>query len=187
MKKDNHQFPIPTKTMGLKAILHLVLVALMAIAIAEAQNPIEMVRVNGTLYCSRGGGPGGSGNSAPVFPDAQVEIFCMANVISNSPVRTKNKSDGAYVLTLTPQPSATIESIIANCRIFVRTPVSSCNAELASAGFASNMQSVKTGPDGSSSITYMIFIHNLHDYCRFFTPRSTARSAHIVWICLAYE
>ncbi|PIN25205.1 hypothetical protein CDL12_02042 [Handroanthus impetiginosus] len=178
MQKDNHQFPIPTRAMA--TIFALVFGAIMATPTAEAHDGIGIIQLNGTLNCDIEGSP-------QAFPDAQVEVFCMANVISNSPVRTTNKLDGAYVLTLTPQPSATIESVITNCRIFVITPVSNCNAELASAGFVSNMQSVKTGPDGSSSITYMIFIHNLHAYCRFFAPRLTARSAHIVWICLAYE
>ncbi|PIM97953.1 hypothetical protein CDL12_29571 [Handroanthus impetiginosus] len=158
-----------------------------ATSIAVGRNPNGIVQVNGTLYCTGDDSRGDGGDPARVFSDAEIQVGCTSNVTSNSSVSTTNRSNGAYVLTLMPQPNVTIESIIANCGIFVITPRSRCDAKLASNGRVSNMKSVKTDPDGSLFITYMIFIPYPQDSCRFLAPRSRLAHEVILWICLIHE
>ncbi|PIN00482.1 hypothetical protein CDL12_27017 [Handroanthus impetiginosus] len=164
--------------MAPKSMSALVFVAL-AIFVAEAHGIIQL---NGTLNCDIEGSP-------QAFRDAQVEISCTPNKISNSPITTTINSDEAYMLILTPQPRTTIESIITNCSIYVITPLSRCSTTLAPADLVSNLQFVKIDLDGASSVTYVIMIHNPHDCCRFCDPSLAARSGHqvTILICLMYE
>ncbi|PIN04329.1 hypothetical protein CDL12_23140 [Handroanthus impetiginosus] len=187
-----HKFPQPslascndsTKSMALKAFLLLLAsVAAIATPIAEPQNPTGLVQVNASLYCT------GDISSTADFDDAVVQVGCVANVISNPPVATRNDSSGTYVLVLTPQPSVTIQSIITNCRISVTTPLSRCTAELAPAGVVPNLQFViKTIPDGFSVIAYVSFIQDAHDCGPLVHQIIGARLVDqiIVWICLVY-
>ncbi|KAL3620205.1 hypothetical protein CASFOL_035117 [Castilleja foliolosa] len=147
--------------MALKLTFILALVALiMATSIAEAQqNPpsrlIGIIHVNGTLYCSSNGNSSVSGDPTPVFPNAIIQVACTEDVIANAPANATTNSNGTYRVVLIPRPNATISSIVSNCRVFVLTPLSSCNPTLPSAGLVSGLRFVRTVP-GIFNLTYMV-------------------------------
>ncbi|PIN12341.1 hypothetical protein CDL12_15041 [Handroanthus impetiginosus] len=170
-------------SIAIHLLLPLAFVSMIATSLGEPQNPTRFVEINPFLYCT------GDSSSSADFDDAVVQVGCVANVISNPPVATRNDSSGTYVLVLTPQPSVTIQSIITNCRISVTTPLSRCTAELAPAGVVPNLQFViKTIPDGFSVIAYVSFIQDVHDCGPLVHQIIGARLVHqiIVWICLVY-
>ncbi|KAI3461270.1 hypothetical protein Pfo_017933 [Paulownia fortunei] len=128
--------------MALKTILIVLFVAIMATSIAEAQNPIGIVQFIMTHLCSLSAG-------------ATVQVACSADVIANAPVNATTNSNGVYLVVLIPRPNATVNSIVSNCRLFVLTPLSNCNPTLPSASLVSNLQFIKTVPNGFWYLTYM--------------------------------
>ncbi|KAL7084801.1 hypothetical protein ACP275_14G243800 [Erythranthe tilingii] len=144
--------------MALKTFMILAIVATMATSFADAQNPLGIVQINGTLYCSANGSPTNNGNTAPVFPNATLQVACTADVIAPGPNNGTTNSNGVYSLYLFPRPNATVNSIVASCRLFVLTPLSNCSLALPTAGLVSNLQFVKTVQVGflPLRITYMV-------------------------------
>ncbi|KAG8363104.1 hypothetical protein BUALT_BualtUnG0004000 [Buddleja alternifolia] len=129
----------------------------MVTSIAEAQNPLGLVHVNGTLYCTPNGSSGANGNTTPVFPNAVVRVTCATYVVANSPSNAATTTTGEYRVVLIPRPDATVASIVSNCRIFVPTPLSNCNPVLpSSAGLVSNLRFVRTVSISFSRVTYMV-------------------------------
>ncbi|GER33205.1 pollen Ole e 1 allergen and extensin family protein [Striga asiatica] len=140
-----------------KTILIFLFVTIISTSTIEAQaNPpsrlIGIIHVNGTLYCSTNG----ANNSSPFFPNATVQVACTVDVIANSPSNMTTDSNGAYRVVLIPRPNATISSIVSNCRVFVLTPLSSCNRAMPSNGLVSGLQFVRTVPNLFWYITYMV-------------------------------
>ncbi|KAL6193738.1 hypothetical protein ACLB2K_034822 [Fragaria x ananassa] len=111
----------------------LVVAALAAVPIAEAQligliNGIfQLIRVQGTLFCTANGRVSTAGASlTPVFPNATVVLQCgSGNVISTA---TTNAS-GVFSILLDPLQFL-LSSLLSNCKLVVTTPLSSCNSSL---------------------------------------------------------
>ncbi|CAA0841320.1 Pollen Ole e 1 allergen and extensin family protein [Striga hermonthica] len=146
-----------------KAILIFLFVTIISTSTTEAQAQppsrlIGIIHVNGTLYCSTNGAnnSGGNGNTTPFFPNATVQVACTVDVIANSPENATTDGNGAYRVVLIPRPNATISSIVSDCRVFVLTPLSSCNRALPSSGLVSGLQFVRTVPNLFWYITYMV-------------------------------
>ncbi|KAL7127088.1 hypothetical protein ABFS83_14G231200 [Erythranthe nasuta] len=146
--------------MALKTMLVLIIVATIATtSFADAKSQAGIVQVNGTLYCSPNGNPTNNGNTPPIFPNAILQVACTGDVIVPGPNKGTTDSDGVYSFYLVPRPiNATVKSIVASCRLFVRTPLSKCSPALPKAGLVSNLKYVKTVQVGffPISITYMV-------------------------------
>ncbi|CAA2968157.1 Hypothetical predicted protein [Olea europaea subsp. europaea] len=139
--------------MALKTLLMFLSVSIMATSFSEAQNPLGIVHVNGTLYCTINGGS--NGPATPVFTSASVQLECQpANLVVTSSVTTN--AAGRYDVTALPG-NATLNAILSSCNLVVNTPLSSCNANLPSTGpLISPLQFVKTVPAGFLRVTYLI-------------------------------
>ncbi|KAG8371147.1 hypothetical protein BUALT_Bualt13G0056500 [Buddleja alternifolia] len=146
----------PTKTMALKIMLIFIFVSIMAISIAEAQNTLGRIHVNGTLYCTANGSPRSKGKRTPFFPNATLQVACSTDVIANAPVNATTNSKGVYLVVLIPRSNATISSIRSSCRLFVLTPPHNCNRKLPSNRLVSDLYYVTTVPTGSWYVTYMV-------------------------------
>ncbi|XP_022860806.1 phylloplanin-like isoform X2 [Olea europaea var. sylvestris] len=140
--------------MELKSLLIFLFVAIMATSIAEAQNPLGIVHVNGTLYCTINGGA--NGPATPPFSNATVQLECEpANLVFSTNVTTNVA--GRYDVIVIPSRNATLNAILSSCKLAVDTPLSNCNANLPSVGrLVSTLQFVKTVPAGFLRVTYLI-------------------------------
>ncbi|KAL2511059.1 Pollen Ole e 1 allergen and extensin family protein [Abeliophyllum distichum] len=139
--------------MALKVLLILVSVAIMATSFAQAQNPLGIIHVNGTLYCNINGGA--NGPATPVFPNASVQLQCQpADLVFTLNVTTN--AAGRYDVIAFPG-NATLNAILSSCNLVVNTSLSNCNANLPSVGrLTSPLQFVKTIPIGFLRATYLI-------------------------------
>ncbi|KAL0417573.1 UNVERIFIED_CONTAM: hypothetical protein Sradi_1170800 [Sesamum radiatum] len=143
--------------MALKPLMILVFVAVMALmSVAEAQNTVGIVHVNGTLYCTADGSPAPHGTATPVFSNATLQVVCSNDVVFNSPSNATSNGNGVYLVVLLPRPNPSIASIVSNCRLFVLTPLSTCNPSLPSAALVSNLKFVRSVQVGFAWITYMV-------------------------------
>ncbi|KZV17373.1 Phylloplanin precursor [Dorcoceras hygrometricum] len=142
--------------MAVKSILIFLLVAVLATCSADAQRTIGIIHVNGTLYCTTNGNITGGPNASPtpVFANAALQVACEADVVALAPVNGTTNSNGAYLVVMIPLRNATINSIVSNCRLFVLTPLSSCDSALPARGLLSNLRFVKT-VFGFLPLTYM--------------------------------
>ncbi|XP_073270448.1 phylloplanin-like [Primulina huaijiensis] len=142
--------------MAIKSILIFLSVAILATCLADAQSSIGIILVNGTLYCTTNGNitAGSTAGATPVFANAALQVACTADVLALAPINGTTNSNGVYSLVLFPRPNATISSIISNCRLFVLTPLSSCNVVLPATGLVSNLLFIKTVV-GFLRFTYM--------------------------------
>ncbi|KAL0389969.1 UNVERIFIED_CONTAM: hypothetical protein Scaly_0354000 [Sesamum calycinum] len=87
---------------------------------------------------------GSSVNGSRTLFDATLQVACSADVVGNAPSNT----DGTYRVVLIPRHNATVGSIVSNCRLFVLTPLSTCNPTLPSAGLVSDLIFVRIVPNG---------------------------------------
>ncbi|KAL0389970.1 UNVERIFIED_CONTAM: Nicalin [Sesamum calycinum] len=157
--------------MALKPLMILVFVAVMALmSVAEAQNTVGIVHVNGTSYCTADGSPAPHGTATPVFSSnyAHSSPFNIYhhNMLRfklsapttwfNSPSNATSNGNGVYLVVLLPRPNPSIASIVSNCRLFVLTPLSTCNPSLPSAALVSNLKFVRSVQVGFAWITYMV-------------------------------
>ncbi|KAK6265379.1 hypothetical protein QUC31_016216 [Theobroma cacao] len=134
--------------MALKTLMYVcLLVAAMALAapMAEAQlgglisGLLGLIRIQGTVFCTMDGNMGVNGTATPVFPNALVQLQCGAgNVVSSA---TTNGS-GVFSILLDPLQFL-LPSLLNNCNLAVKTPLSNCNAALPSiGGLISSLQSL---------------------------------------------
>ncbi|CBI22995.3 hypothetical protein VitviT2T_006016 [Vitis vinifera] len=123
--------------MALKSLLFFsLLVAVAAAPVAEAQlgniigSILDLIRIQGNLFCTANGNMGVNGTATPVFPNAPVQLQCGAgNVISSA---TTN-SAGLFSILLDPLQFL-LSSLLTNCNLVVNTPLSTCNSGLPSSG-----------------------------------------------------
>ncbi|XP_022761222.1 phylloplanin-like [Durio zibethinus] len=124
--------------MALKTLVFVCfLVAAMALVVpmAEAQfggligNLLGLIRVTGTVFCTADGNMGENGTATPVFPNALVQLQCGGNVVFSA---TTNGS-GIFSILLDPLQFL-LPSLLNNCNLAVKTPLSNCNATLPSVG-----------------------------------------------------
>ncbi|XVE82162.1 hypothetical protein DITRI_Ditri15bG0124600 [Diplodiscus trichospermus] len=124
--------------MALKTLIFVCfLVAAMALVapMAEAQlgglisGLLGLIKIQGTLFCTVDGSMGVNGTATPVFPNALVQLQCGGNVVSSS---TTNAS-GVFSILLDPLQFL-LPSLLDNCNLAVKTPLSNCNATLPSVG-----------------------------------------------------
>lgn len=160
-KAKHIKFKAPTYSqflynMAFKSILIFLSVVILATCFADAQSTIGIIHLNGTLYCTTNGNitAGPNANVTPVFANAALQVACTEDVVALAPVNGTTNSNGVYLLVLIPRPNATVSSIVSNCRLFVLTPLSSCNVALPATGLVSNLRFVKT-VIGFLPLTYM--------------------------------
>ncbi|XP_028092402.1 phylloplanin-like [Camellia sinensis] len=123
--------------MALKSLLlvFLLIAALTAVPMAEAQlglisGLLGLIRIQGTVFCTANGNMGVNGTSAPVFPNAKVQLQCGAgNTVSSA---TTNNS-GIFSMVLDPLQFV-LSSLLSNCNLLVSIPLSNCNLNLPSVG-----------------------------------------------------
>lgn len=172
--------------MALKTLMLLcLLVAAMALIppMAEAQlsglisGLLGLIKIQGTVFCTVDGNMGVNGTATPVFPsklllfchhifprkwlqmlsyicllDALVQLQCGGNVVSSS---TTNGS-GIFSILLDPLQFL-VPSLINNCNLAVKTPLSNCNASLPSiGGLSSTLQVIGSTVAGLLNITNII-------------------------------
>ncbi|TQE06600.1 hypothetical protein C1H46_007842 [Malus baccata] len=123
--------------MAFKATLFVFLsvaaVAIVLVPMAEAQlglisGLLGLIRIQGTLFCTPNGNVGTGGATAtPVFSNATVQLLCgtAGNVISTV---TTNGS-GIFSILLDPLQFL-LNSLLSDCKLLVRTPLSACNSSL---------------------------------------------------------
>ncbi|KAE8725884.1 Late embryoproteinsis abundant protein Lea5-D [Hibiscus syriacus] len=147
--------------MAMKTLMFVcVLVAAMALAapMAEAQlgglvsGLLGLIKIQGTLFCSLDGNMGANGTATPVFPSALVQLQCGGIVVSSS---TTN-GNGIFSILLDPLQFL-VPSLLNNCNLAVKTPLSNCNASLPSVGgLFSNLQLVGNTLIGLLNITNIV-------------------------------
>ncbi|CAB4262679.1 unnamed protein product [Prunus armeniaca] len=116
-------------------LLVCLLVATVAIVVpmAEAQlglisGLLGLIRIQGTLFCSPTGNAGTGGATATlVFANATLQLLCgtVGNVIST----VTTNSQGIFSILLDPLQFL-LSSLLADCKLMVRTPLSACNSSL---------------------------------------------------------
>ncbi|KAE8708798.1 Late embryoproteinsis abundant protein Lea5-D [Hibiscus syriacus] len=147
--------------MAMKTLVFVcVLVAAMALGapMAEAQlgglisGLLGLIKIQGTLFCSFDGNMGANGTATPVFPNALVQLQCGGSVVSSS---TTN-GNGIFSILLDPMQFL-VPSLLNNCNLAVKTPLSNCNASLPSVGaLFSNLQLVGNTLIGLLNITNIV-------------------------------
>ncbi|KAJ4722154.1 Phylloplanin like [Melia azedarach] len=111
-----------------------ILVAAMAALIAEAQiglisDLLNLIQIQGTVFCTPNGNIGVNGTATPGFPNAGVQLRCNGNVVSGA---TTNES-GGFSMVLDPL-QVVLSSLLSNCSLVVNTPLAKCNGKLPSMG-----------------------------------------------------
>ncbi|GMN62394.1 hypothetical protein TIFTF001_031489 [Ficus carica] len=122
---------------SLVCVMGVLVAAIVAAPIAEAQLGgiiggvlSNILRIQGTIFCTLNGRIGVNGTSTPVFPNALVQLQCAnGNVVSSA---TTNSS-GIFSILLDPL-TVLLTSLLQGCRLVVGTPLSSCNSALPSTG-----------------------------------------------------
>ncbi|XP_044487456.1 phylloplanin-like [Mangifera indica] len=121
--------------MALKSLLFVSLVVAAAIApMVDAQlgiisSLVNLIYIQGTLYCTPNGNVGVNGSATPVFPNAGVQLKCGENVVSTA---TTNGA-GLFLMVLDPLQFL-LSTLLTNCNLEVKTPLASCDAKLPSVG-----------------------------------------------------
>ncbi|XP_051121913.1 uncharacterized protein LOC127245198 isoform X2 [Andrographis paniculata] len=128
--------------MATKPLPIILITIAISVTIIDAQSPVGIVHVNSTLYCTATGSSGSS--ATPVFPNATLEVACSGDDVANNPSTDTSNAAGMFRVVLIPRPNATVDSIVSNCRIFVLTPLSTCNPALPPTGLRSNLKFVRT-------------------------------------------
>ncbi|KAL2470366.1 Pollen Ole e 1 allergen and extensin family protein [Abeliophyllum distichum] len=129
----------------------------MAPAIAEAQQGLlgdllGLISINGTVFCTVNGNIGVNGTATPVFPNAKVQLQCGAgNVVASA---TTNGS-GQFSIALNPLLDL-LSTLLSNCNLVVKTPLSICNANLPSVGLTSSLKFVRTTLVGLLNIAEIV-------------------------------
>ncbi|XP_051121912.1 uncharacterized protein LOC127245198 isoform X1 [Andrographis paniculata] len=160
--------------MATKPLPIILITIAISVTIIDAQSPVGIVHVNSTLYCTATGSSGSSATPVfpklenPVFEvplslfvvvyvqdsymdsykvkllDATLEVACSGDDVANNPSTDTSNAAGMFRVVLIPRPNATVDSIVSNCRIFVLTPLSTCNPALPPTGLRSNLKFVRT-------------------------------------------
>ncbi|KAL5713105.1 hypothetical protein ACHQM5_015213 [Ranunculus cassubicifolius] len=130
----------------------LLVIGLTAPLAAEAQlirNILNVIRINGTVFCTNGTIAVNGTAVTPVFPGAVVQLQCgSGNVVASA---TTNLSG---VFSIIPSPIRVIlSSILQNCRLVVTTPLSACNASLFTGGGGLLTSALQRVGDTVSGIT----------------------------------
>ncbi|XVF28294.1 hypothetical protein REPUB_Repub15cG0017700 [Reevesia pubescens] len=130
----------------------------LVIPMAEAQigglisGLLGLIKIQGTLFCTVDGNMGANGTATPVFPNALVQLQCGGNVVSSS---TTNGS-GIFSILLNPLEFL-LPSLLNNCNLAVKTPLSNCNASLPSVGgLVSSLQLLGNTLVGLLNITNIV-------------------------------
>ncbi|KGN57120.1 phylloplanin [Cucumis sativus] len=126
--------------MGLKSNLLVLVMVFGALGsaplMAEAQfniigSLLKLINIQGTVFCTADGNIGTNATSTPVFPNALVQLQCgNGNIVST----TTTNNGGIFSMFLNPVQFV-LSSLLSNCNLVVKTPISDCNATLPSTGF----------------------------------------------------
>ncbi|CAA3005852.1 Hypothetical predicted protein [Olea europaea subsp. europaea] len=133
-------------------------IAIIAPVIIEAQqgllgNLLGLISINGTVFCTVNGNIGVNGTATPVFPNALVQLQCGAGNIAAS---ATTNSSGQFSITLNPLLNV-LSTLLSNCRLVVKTPLSTCNANLPSVeGLISSLKFVGTTLVGLLNIAEIV-------------------------------
>ncbi|CAI9771069.1 unnamed protein product [Fraxinus pennsylvanica] len=146
--------------MALKPNLLIILMAVAIIApvLVEAQqgllgNLLGLISINGTVFCTVDGNIGLNGTSTPVFPNALVQLQCGAGHIVAS---ATTNSSGQFSIALNPLLNI-LSTLLSNCSLVVKTPLSTCNANLPSVGgLISSLKFVRTTLVGLLNIAEIV-------------------------------
>ncbi|CAA3033363.1 Hypothetical predicted protein [Olea europaea subsp. europaea] len=127
-------------------------VAIIAPVIIEAQqgllgNLLGLISIKGTVFCTV------NGTATPVFPNALLQLQCGAgNIVASA---TTNSS-GQFSIALNPLLNV-LSTLLSNCRLVVKTPLSTCNANLPSVeGLISSLKFVGTTLVGLLNIAEIV-------------------------------
>ncbi|KAL5996171.1 hypothetical protein ACLOJK_026245 [Asimina triloba] len=121
---------ITNKPMALKSLF---LISLLLVGFAVAPTIAQLgglgnllgglIDIRGVLFCTANGNA--NDTSTPVFPNAVVELQCGNTVVSST------TTNGAGTFTFLLDPLTTLlPSLLNNCMLVVKTPLSACNAAL---------------------------------------------------------
>ncbi|OMO98534.1 Pollen Ole e 1 allergen/extensin [Corchorus olitorius] len=114
---------------------------------------IGLLRIQGTVFCTLNGNIGINGTATPVFANALVQVQCAdGNVVGST------TTNGAGVFSILLDPVLTLlQSLLNNCNLVVKTPLSTCNATLPSVGkLVSPIQFLGNTASGLLSIADLI-------------------------------
>ncbi|KAL4642982.1 hypothetical protein ACB092_02G059400 [Castanea dentata] len=75
------------------------------------------IRINGTVYCPENNNIGASGTNNPVIPDAEIQVTCGGQMVSNA---TTN-DNGGFVFYMDSQ-HYTVPIMLKNCNLLVFSP-----------------------------------------------------------------
>ncbi|XP_047322636.1 uncharacterized protein LOC124926449 [Impatiens glandulifera] len=87
--------------------------------------------VTGSVACSLNGNFGVGNASVPPFPNATVHFVCGSGSVGCVLDITTTNSSGSFSIIM----DQFTNFVLGDCRIEVRTPLSSCNASLPSTGY----------------------------------------------------
>nr|CAD1828487.1 unnamed protein product [Ananas comosus var. bracteatus] len=111
----------------------------------QAQAQLGRALISGIVPCSTGNLINAA--TAPVFPNATVQVRCGGNVLAS----TTTDSNGAFSMSL-DLVSSLLSALMNSCNLVVDTPLISCNASLPATGvLQSALQLLKEASSADSS------------------------------------
>ncbi|XP_019096695.1 PREDICTED: phylloplanin-like [Camelina sativa] len=113
---------------------------------------LNLVNVNGVIFCSLNGAL--NGTSTPVFANAGVQLQCGRQ---NRVVSTATTNAAGLFSLPTNAIQMLLSTLLSDCRVVVTTPLSTCNAELPSVGsLVSRLTMIGSSVSGLLSIVDII-------------------------------
>nr|CAB3495989.1 unnamed protein product [Digitaria exilis] len=95
---------------------------------AAASATTNSVLVSGVVPCATGNSI--SAATAPVFPDAAVQLVCSGTVVASATA----DGNGAFLISLSNVEKGLVTAVLGNqCKVVVTTPLAACDKTLASA------------------------------------------------------
>ncbi|KAL5713104.1 hypothetical protein ACHQM5_015212 [Ranunculus cassubicifolius] len=131
---------------------------------AEAQiigNLLGLLRIQGLVPCTNAttnATVAVNGTAIPPFPNAVVQLQCGSSVIASATTILTGRFSIVLNDRLDPQIMA---SIIPNCSLVVKTPLSNCNATLPATGTLTSRLQVVTNTTTEVTIIPLVFLFTL--------------------------
>ncbi|CAL5184375.1 unnamed protein product [Lathyrus oleraceus] len=140
--------------MTMKYLTAFLLIVVMTLPQRNAQlgilnDLLGSANIQGTVLCTSKDNVGVNGAPTPGFSNAQVQLLCGGNMLSN----TTTSGDGEFSMLMDNPLLYDLSSLLTDCNLMVPTPLSRCNTKLPSAGgLTSSLKYVGTSQIGTRTL-----------------------------------
>ncbi|WJX27818.1 hypothetical protein P8452_16600 [Trifolium repens] len=144
--------------MTMKYFITCYLIVAMAIPQTKAQlgilnDLLGSANIQGTVLCTSKDNVGVNGAVTPGFSNAQVQLQCGGNMLSNA----TTDNDGKFSMMMDNPLLYDLSSLLTSCNLMVPTPLSNCNTKLPSAGgLISSLKYVGIGHIGTQTLANIV-------------------------------